>query len=256
MSDSEKKSGDPGDTQVGGEPPRAPRPDPAPADADESTGIRPMAAPPVPKRPESVAPTPVPPAEAGKGAAPPVAEDTSSRQVAPPPPPQKAAEAAGESEAEEGTRLFKREAVTLTRTAPREHFGTIPLEDRPYRMGRSSSCDIPLFSPEASRDHARLRKEAQGWVIEPQPGKLVLVNGASIAGPVNLGQKARLRLGGDDLLFVDENAAAPSPASPASAPPAAGALAAEPRAGRRTLWIAVAAALLVAAALAALLMGR
>ena len=149
---------------------------------------------------------------------------------------------------EEGTQIYVRPTVTLTRLGPPGHSGVIPLESGTYRLGRSSQCDIALYSPTASRTHAVLRREERGWVIEPEAGKSVMIDGESVTGARPLGQKARLRIGGDDLLFLDESRAASAPA----------AVAMSEAPGRRSgarFWVVLAVAVVVAAALVRFLLG-
>jgi len=204
--------------------PSTPSPPSPPAEAAENTGVGKAPPPAAPRRPEPAAPP-------AAGAS----DDTPSRAVPPPKPPEVV---------EDGTQIYVRPTVTLTRLGPPGHSGVIPLEAGSYSLGRSSQCDIVLYSPTSSRTHAMLRREAGGWVIAPDPGKSVLVDGETVASAATLGAKARLRLGGDDLLFVDES-------RPAASTPAPPAMPAAPRArfGLRTWLIIAAAAVAVAAAL-------
>lgn len=178
------------------------------------------------------------PGSAPPPAAPEAKDETASKSPPPPKPPEVL---------EEGTQIYVRPKVTLTRLGPPGHSGVIPLESGAYRIGRSSQCDILLYAPASSRVHAHLRREESGWVLEPEPGKLVVVDGETVTAATALGPKARLRLGGDDLLFLDESRAS----SPA--PAAAEESGAKP--SRARFWLILAAALLAVAALLRFLLG-
>jgi len=67
-----------------------------------------------------------------------------------------------------------------------------------YRLGRSESSDIRLYTPEASRDHADIRLSETGeWLLEPLPGQRVLVDGDPLDAPCSLCEGLRIELGGD-----------------------------------------------------------
>jgi len=128
--------------------------------------------------------------------------------------------------------------VRLQRMQPAGRSETVALDRSSYLLGRSQTCDIRLFSPTASREHARLINRDGGWYIEPVEDRPVLANGATIKGATRLVHKTRIQLGGDELMFLDDSAPRQS-----SAAPAAG--------GRKTSLIAVivgAIAVLAAAA--------
>jgi hypothetical protein len=231
----DKKDGD--STRAGAiPPPRPPLPPSAPPPAPPTP-----AAPPAPTSKEDTAARPP--------SAPPrlpqiaVPDDTAAQPApAPPRPPQPPAAE------EEGTMIMARSPVRLTHLKPAERYAEIPLEPRLYRIGRAASCDIRLYSPAASREHARLRRDDAGWVIEPEAGKTLSVEGVVVEVATVLSRRARLKIGDDELLFVDESQAA---TTQAKAPAAAAG-----RPSRRALVAGLALAALIAFAVLALLVSR
>ena len=96
---------------------------------------------------------------------------------------------------------------------------TLGLRDA-YLVGRAPTSDLRLYSPTASREHARLIRRGAAWYLTPIEGKTVLANGSLVGEEVRLEHKMRLQLGEDELLVIDEAAAverAPTP-PPAAAP--------------------------------------
>jgi pSer/pThr/pTyr-binding forkhead associated (FHA) protein len=93
-----------------------------------------------------------------------------------------------------------------------------------YLLGRAPTSDLRLYSPAASREHARLIRRGEAWFLAAFEGKTVLANGSLVSGEVRLEHKMRLQLGDDELLVIDEAAAvrAPAPAAPAAAARASG----------------------------------
>jgi len=81
-----------------------------------------------------------------------------------------------------------------------KHF---PLERRPMRLGRDSSCDIRLNDSEASRVHAELRTDAEGCVVLTD---LASSNGTSINGmrisQHRLASGDRVEIGGTWLVYT------------------------------------------------------
>lgn len=125
----------------------------------------------------------------------------------------------------------------LVRMAPSQREGErIPLETAKgaYRVGRSVDCDIRLFSPTASREHAQLRRDECGrWLLERSPGREVLADGEPIEGSCELCEGLSLVMGSDRLVCrspaADEaRLASPEPAAASTLGPvwALGALAA------------------------------
>ena len=94
------------------------------------------------------------------------------------------------------------------------------LDRTSYLLGRSHKCDVPLYSPNASREHARLTFRDAAWYVQPLGGKAVTADGMKVGDEQRLTHKMRLQLGGDELLFLDERAAVappqvrPTPAAP------------------------------------------
>lgn len=183
-SDKDKDAGD--RTQIGVAPPPVPRP------------------PPASDNPQSVA-----------------AEDHTGAAMVPPPrapAPQPSASAAAD---EEGTVILARTrqaTATLQRLQPPGRSETIVLDRASYLVGRSHKCDIVLYSETASREHARLTFREAVWYVQPLAGKAVIADGVTVPEEQRLTHKTRLQLGGDELIFFDERAAAtPLVAAPLSA---------------------------------------
>jgi len=95
----------------------------------------------------------------------------------------------------------------LQRMQPPGRSDIINLDRTHYLMGRLPSCDLRLYSQTASREHAQLTVRDGHWFLTPVEGKAVLVNGTQVKEEVPLIHKMRLRLGGDELVFLDESGA-------------------------------------------------
>lgn len=220
MSDGGKKDDA---THVGGAPPLVPKlPSAAPASgappkaADETHVIN---APPQLPRP-GVQASPRPPASppAGRPGAPIAepAEDEGEETVAIAP-------------------VTQRAPFSLQRVQPPGHTAVIYLTSDTYLVGRKQGADLPLFSPTASRDHARLERRSDGWYIVPFEGKRVVANGSSVQGALRLEHKMRLQIGGDELIFFDQSSTT-RVATSAGAAAATGTR-------RRWLWVLIIGAL-------------
>lgn len=133
--------------------------------------------------------------------------------------PAPAAVPAGEDDRTVVARHAPKAKARLQRVAPAGRSGVVSLTRTSYTLGRSNTCDIPLFSNSASRQHAKLTSREGKWFVEPLEGKLVKANGSPITGPTRLLHKMSLQLGEDELIFLDEGAPA-SPERPAPAEPA------------------------------------
>jgi hypothetical protein len=193
--DSDKKDRDE-QTSFGGGPPAAPKLPGAPAKQADSTqvGGAPPVAPPRPPGPAGAAP-----AAPAQPAAP--APSRPADATAPPP-----------NLDEEKTVLVVRDTnrprVTLSRVRPAGHSDTVALGPRDaYVVGRAPTSDVRLYSPNASREHARLTRRGAAWFLAPTEGKTVLANGALVRDEVQLEHRMRLQLGEDELLVIDEAAA-------------------------------------------------
>ncbi len=69
-------------------------------------------------------------------------------------------------------------------------------------IGRSSSCEIVLEDPNASRRHAAVRPTAQGWMVEDLGSTNgVLLNGRRVNGTRDLNPGDRIELGQTELIF-------------------------------------------------------
>ncbi len=105
----------------------------------------------------------------------------------------------------EGQRRFSLDRIDweLERLSPPAHRGgTVPLRPhrRCYLVGRSQRCDVRLFTATASRQHAELRRDAEGvWWLTPVAGKLVLADGEPVEGECELCEGLNLVLGEDRL---------------------------------------------------------
>jgi hypothetical protein len=113
------------------------------------------------------------------------------------------------------TRLDMPMPARLERRLPAERAETIELARLGYLLGRLSACDVKLHSPTASRQHARITARDGKWYLQPLPGKVVILDGTSVAEEVALRHHMRLQLGGDEFVFIEERAerqtAAPLP---------------------------------------------
>ncbi|HVM95649.1 MAG TPA: FHA domain-containing protein [Candidatus Acidoferrales bacterium] len=109
----------------------------------------------------------------------------------------------------------------LQRVQPAGHSEILILDRASYVAGRLPTCEIRLLTPSASREHARLECIDGEWWVEPIGDRVVQVNGTPIRDKTKLSHQVILKLGGDELIFLDERAAlaklAPA-AAPASAP--------------------------------------
>jgi hypothetical protein len=108
-----------------------------------------------------------------------------------------------------------------------------------YRLGRSESCDIRLYTAEASREHADLRWSETGeWLLEPLPGRRVRADGEPLEAPCTLCEGLRIELGGDSFRCSEALAEVADPA-PASPPPLLRGFAGRPAAVALTVALGV-----------------
>ena len=129
--------------------------------------------------------------------------------------------------------------ATMQRLQPPGHSEVIRLDRTSYLLGRSHKCDVLLYSPTASREHARLTFRDGAWYVQPLGGKTVVVGGVKVGDEQRLAHKTRLQFGGDELLYFDERAVASVP-EPRRVAPAASS-------GRPPILVMVAAAIAVLA---------
>jgi hypothetical protein len=221
-----------------GQPPKKEEPKPAGEDRTMSG-----AAPPPPLKPATPPPAAPPP--------PSRVEEATDHTIADMAPPKQAPPPSGGFEDEGATVVLgpsQRATCSLQRIEPPGHGDVITLSRSDYLLGRSRTCDIPLYSTTASREHARLSKRGDSWYLTPEEGKTVIAAGSTLSGEVKLVHKMRLQFGGDELLFFDERAAT-APAATRAATAVAGV---EEKKGSRTgLVVAVVAILIAVAAVAA-----
>jgi len=211
--------------------PVAGRPAATPSDEHTSIQAAPPPAPALQPPPRVSAPPPSPPAPVDAanadggddhthiiGAAAPAAK-LAPPPVSPPPPattPEVRAPAPAQPtassvaiDAEEATQILPQRRVAtmrLQRVQPPGRSEMIELDRASYLMGRSVACDLTLYSPTASREHARLHNQGGAWFIEPVEAREVNVDGVAIKESTRLVHAMRLRLGGDELIFLDETA--------------------------------------------------
>jgi pSer/pThr/pTyr-binding forkhead associated (FHA) protein len=229
-----------------GQPPKKEEPKPAGDDKTMTGG----APPPLLKKPAAPPPPPAapPPSREEEATDHTIADMPPPKPAAPPPP------SSGGFEDEGATIVLapsQRSTCSLQRIEPPGHGDVITLSRNDYLLGRSRTCDVPLYSSTASREHARLSKRGDSWYLTPEEGKTVIAGGSTVAGEVKLVHKMRLQLGGDELLFFDERAAtAPAAARPATA--VAGVV--EKKGGRTGLVLATVAILIAIAAVTAYLL--
>jgi hypothetical protein len=234
-----------------GQPPKKEEPKPAAPAEEDRTQAGGIVPPPLGKRP-----APPPPAAAPPPPPPPAQDDASdhtiadvrppARQAPPPPPPPPPS---GGGDEDEGATIVmapsKRAGCSLQRVEPPGHGDVIKLERDDYLLGRSRTCDIPLYSTTASREHARLTKRGDAWYVRPEAGKTVIAGGSTVSGETRLVHKMRLQFGGDEMLFFDERAAT----APTSARPPAAVAEGEAKSGSKVgLIVGIAAAVAVVAA--------
>jgi hypothetical protein len=94
--------------------------------------------------------------------------------------------------------------VRLQRMKPAGRSEIVVLDRETYLIGRSQACDLKLYSPSASREHARLASREGKWYLRPINQKTVIANGVQVKEEVRLTHKMRLQFGGDELLFLDD----------------------------------------------------
>jgi hypothetical protein len=96
--------------------------------------------------------------------------------------------------------------AALRRLAPEEGAGeSLALAAGGNVLGRSHSCDIPLLSATASRQHAEIIARDGEWFLCPAGGKTIIVDGRPVFEDVRLRHEMRIRLGSDELIFLQED---------------------------------------------------
>jgi FHA domain len=120
----------------------------------------------------------------------------------------------------------------LKRLAPQERGGdVVALAANEYLLGRSHTCNVPLLSSTASRQHARIVGRNGAWFLRPVGGKPVIVDGHPVYDEIALRHEMKIQLGGDEFVFVQEDPGSVepgledetlvTPSAAASPPPAA-----------------------------------
>ena len=93
--------------------------------------------------------------------------------------------------------------LVLLRIAPAARRGeVVPLDPKsaPLALGRAEANAIRLFTATASRSHAMLRVcAAEGWLIEPVPGRTLSIDGDPSQEAVPLEPGMNIRMGDDHL---------------------------------------------------------
>jgi hypothetical protein len=98
------------------------------------------------------------------------------------------------------------EPAVLRRLAPQEGAGeSVALVLDGNLLGRSHICNIPLLSATASRQHAEIVARDGEWFLSPAGGKMVIVEGRPVFDELQLRHEMRIRLGGDELVFLQED---------------------------------------------------
>lgn len=98
--------------------------------------------------------------------------------------------------------------VRLQRVQPTGRSEMIALDRSTYILGRSHTSDIELFTPTASREHARLVYRDGQWYLQPFEQHAVLVDGKMVRHEARVTNRMRLQLGDDELVFLDGSAPA------------------------------------------------
>ncbi|MEW6268624.1 MAG: FHA domain-containing protein, partial [Thermodesulfobacteriota bacterium] len=113
---------------------------------------------------------------------------------------------------EERTVILPRKVAStlqLKRVAPSGQAETLTLERPNLMLGRGHGCDVKLFTPTASREHARMWFQDGQWRIAALERKSLYIDGVRQAeGEVRLRNGMRLRLGDDELVVVEAGEAA------------------------------------------------
>jgi hypothetical protein len=185
---------------------------PAPSDAGERTRVVGSAPPGAPRPSASGAPGAAPPAPAGQG-------PTGTVAV-----PREAAPVATKEDVtvdplrgraasdEERTVILPRKTAStlrLKRVAPSSQAEMLTLERPNLVLGRGHGCDVKLFTPTASREHARIWFEDGQWKIAAMERKSLYVDGVRQAQrEVRLRNGMKLRLGDDELVVAEAGGAA------------------------------------------------
>lgn len=129
-------------------------------------------------------------------------EEDATRPAVPSPPP---LDGYAKDDAEASEIGLRRGPASLRRVEPEEgKGGVVALSADSYVLGRSHTCEIPLLSATASRQHARILHLDGGWFLCPVGGKTVIVDGHPTQNDVRLRHEMTIRLGADELVFLQE----------------------------------------------------
>jgi DNA-binding response OmpR family regulator len=87
------------------------------------------------------------------------------------------------------------------------------IDHTPVTIGRAPDCEVQLDVRWVSREHARIRREGNQYVLEDAGSKNgVFVNGQRVTSPRALEDGDRIQVApGLELIFVDSEATAPLP---------------------------------------------
>jgi len=97
-------------------------------------------------------------------------------------------------------------------------------------IGRAPDCDVILFDPQASRRHARLRRDGSSFVIEDiQELNPSIVNDRVLTGTRRLVDGDLIVVGGVVLMVDEDDPVQISAPAGGSLPPGSGAIQADPR---------------------------
>jgi hypothetical protein len=101
----------------------------------------------------------------------------------------------------------------LTRFRLRFLLQEIDLPQGETLIGRSANCQVTLDDPLVSREHARIRIQGAGAVVEDLGSRNgVQVGGKPISGSATLSTGDRIRIGTQELVFLELAASAERPA--------------------------------------------
>ncbi|HLF97531.1 MAG TPA: ATP-binding cassette domain-containing protein [Methylococcaceae bacterium] len=107
-------------------------------------------------------------------------------------------------------RVLGQESVAAEAPAPAQ--GAAPARDGAFLIGRLPQCDVVIPSPLVSKQHARLTRLPDGWVLEDcQSTNGTFLNGRRIAGKAQALPGDRLSFAAFEFVFTGERLEAATP---------------------------------------------
>ncbi|HEX6576482.1 MAG TPA: FHA domain-containing protein [Gemmatimonadaceae bacterium] len=76
-----------------------------------------------------------------------------------------------------------------------------PLGDAPFSIGRDASSGIVIREPAVSRNHAEVRREGDGFVLNPVGATTTRLNGNPVTGPAKLTDGDRIEVGSVEISY-------------------------------------------------------